>query len=442
MTDDLQAILPRLSQRLHQAQPRPLLGRLLGVRGLVIQASLPGARVGDQCELLDPHRAAPLPAEVVGLDGAQALLAPAGSLEGLSRHTAVRRTGRAQEVAVGEALLGRVVDAFGAPLDGGPAIAATALSRWPLRAAPPAPFAREPLERPLSLGVRAIDGLLSVAQGQRLGIFGEPGVGKSSLLGSVMRHCQADVLVIGLIGERGREVRDFIEGQLDATSRARTVAVVATAERPAAERVRAALMATAQAEYHRAQGRHVLLLIDSLTRFARAQRELGLAAGEPPTRRGYPPSCFASLPALLERAGATASGSVTALYSVLTEGEADLDPIAEEVRSLLDGHLVLSATLAQRNHFPAIDILRSRSRLMERVVTPQQSAQASRIRALLARHADLELVLATGDYSPGSDALSDEAIARRAAIEAFLQQRAEEPSMPAATWRQLAQVLA
>jgi type III secretion protein N (ATPase) len=267
-------------------------------------------------------------------------------------------------------------------------------------------------------------------------------VGKSSLLASIISHSDADVIVIGLIGERGREVRELLDGQLDAKARARTVAVVATSDRPAAERVRAAYVATAIAEYHRDQGRHVLLLMDSLTRFARAQREIGLAVGEPPTRRGYPPSLFSALPRLLERAGPGGRGSISALYTVLTEGDAAMDPVAEEVRSILDGHVVLTAELAQRNYFPAIDVLRSRSRLMNQVTGDEQRYLAGRIRELLARYAEIELLIRIGEYSAGNDPLSDEAIARHAAIEQFLRQDAEQSSSPTETLRRMREVLA
>ncbi|KAF1060851.1 MAG: putative ATP synthase YscN [Pseudomonas citronellolis] len=258
----------------------------------------------------------------------------------------------------------------------------------------------------------------------------------------MVRNTDADVVVIGLIGERGREVRELLDVQLDAQARARTVAVVATSDRPAAERARAAYVATVLAEYHRDQGRNVLLLMDSLTRFARAQREIGLAVGEPPTRRGYPPSFFSALPRLLERAGPAARGSITALYTVLTEGDAATDPVAEEARSILDGHVVLSAELAQRNHFPAIDVLRSRSRLMEQVASPEQRQLAMRMRELMARRNDIEMLIRIGEYAAGSDPLADEAIARHAAIEAFLRQSAAEPSGARQTLEHMRKVLA
>ncbi|SHM34383.1 FliI/YscN family ATPase [Phytopseudomonas punonensis] len=439
MNAPLRDLLPTLSARLADAQPRPLRGRIRSIRGTLIQASVPNVGIGELCRLSDPASGRVLTAEVVGFDGDEAILSPVGSLEGLSTRTEIVATGESQSVLVGDALLGRVIGPLGDVLDGGAPV--SGLQRYPLQAEPPAPFSRQIVAQPMPLGIRAIDGLLTVARGQRMGIFGEPGVGKSSLLASIVRRSEAQVIVIGLIGERGREVRELLDVHLGAEARARTVAVVATSDRPATERVKAALVATAHAEYHRDQGRHVLLLLDSLTRFARAQREIGLAIGEPPTRRGYPPSLFSALPRLLERSGPASTGSITALYTVLTEGDASLDPVAEEVRSILDGHLVLSAELAQRNHFPAIDVLQSRSRLMDRVVEPEQRQLAGHLRALMARYADIELLLRTGDYVAGSDPLADEAIARQDAIEQFLRQDAAEPSGFDDTLRALRKVL-
>ena len=437
----IEQILPNLHARLQQAQPRPLRGRIRSIRGTLIHACVPGVSIGELCQLADPANGRILGAEVVGFDGDEAILAPIGSLEGLSTCTEITATGESPAVMVGDALFGRVVSPVGEWLDGA-ALPPGGLLRYPLHAEPPPPFSRQLIEQPMSLGIRAIDGLLTVARGQRMGIFGAAGVGKSSLLAAILRRCQADVVVIGLIGERGREVRELLDVQLDSAARARTVAVVATSDRPATERVKAALVATAQAEYHRDQGRHVLLLLDSLTRFARAQREIGLAVGEPPTRRGYPPSLFSALPRLLERSGPGARGSITALYTVLTEGDAEHDPVAEEVRSILDGHLVLSAELAQRDHFPAIDVLHSRSRLMGQVVEAEHRRLAGHLRRLMARYAEIELLLRTGDYQPGSDALADEAIARHGAIGDFLRQAPDELCGPDETLRRLREVLA
>lgn len=437
----LPTLIPNLAERLRRAQPRPMRGTLRSIRGVLLRASVAGVRIGELCVLRDPGNGRELSAEVIGFDEDDAILSPIGSMEGLSTRTQILATGQALGVQVGDALLGRVLSPMGEFLDG-PAPPAAGLRGYPLHAEPPAPFTRQLIAQPMSLGVRAIDSLLTLGRGQRMGIFGEPGVGKSSLLASIVRNSDADVIVIGLIGERGREVRELLQGQLDADARARTVAVVATSDRPAAERVRAPYVATAHAEYHRDQGRNVLLLMDSLTRFARAQREIGLAVGEPPTRRGYPPSFFSALPRLLERAGPGATGSITALYTVLTEGEAAMDPVAEETRSILDGHIVLSAELAQRDHFPAIDVLRSRSRLMEQVASAEHKRMAARMRELIARRQQIELLIQVGEYAAGSDPLADEAIARHGAIEAFLRQPSHEHDSPEQMLASMRKVLA
>lgn len=442
MSVDLHAIVPGLTERLGQARLRPMKGTVRSIRGVLLRASVAGVRIGELCQLRDPSTGRSLAAEVIGFEQDEAILSPIGSMEGLSTRTEIIATGETLGVSVGDAQLGRVISPMGDFLDGDGIPPLAVLQRYPLHAEPPAPFSRQLIVKPMSLGVRSIDGLLTLAQGQRMGIFGEPGVGKSSLLASIVRHTDADVIVIGLIGERGREVRELLDVQLDAQARARTVAVVATSDRPAAERVRAAFVATALAEYHRDQGRNVLLLMDSLTRFARAQREIGLAVGEPPTRRGYPPSFFSALPRLLERAGPGAVGSITALYTVLTEGDASMDPVAEEARSILDGHIVLSAELAQRNYFPAVDVLRSRSRLMDQVSTDEQRRLAMRIRELMARRNEIEMLIRVGEYAAGSDPLADEAIARHDAIEGFLRQAATEPCSAAQTLNLMRKVLA
>lgn len=424
---DFAAIVPRLAQRLHSAQPRPVRGRVRRIRGIMVYASLPMARIGELCQLFDPVTSRSIAAEVVGFENEEAVLTPIGELEGLSTRCEVIPTGELLSVPVGEHLLGRVISPLGEWLDADRGGAQPLqVQRYPVHAEPPAPFSRLLIKDPLQLGIRAIDGLLTVARGQRVGIFGEPGVGKSSLLASIVKGTDADVIVLGLIGERGREVRELLDVQLDAAARARTVAVVATSDRPAMERVKAAHVATSLAEYFRDQGKHVLLLMDSVTRFARAQREIGLAAGEPPTRRGFPPSFFAALPRLLERAGPGALGTITGLYTVLVEGDGSLDPVAEEVTSILDGHIVLSAALAQRNHFPAIDVLRSRSRLMDTVSRPLQRRCAAAIRDSMAQYDEVELLLRVGEYRHGADAGIDAAVARQPAIQAFLRQPADQ----------------
>lgn len=438
-TLDLQTIIPSLKARLDRAEARPVRGRVKCIRGIMVHAMLTQARVGELCYLRDPLTGRTIPAEVIGFEHDEALLTPVGELEGMSTRTEVIPTGQAMTITVGDHLLGAVISPSGERLD---RVEGTVdghdTRRYPLQAEPPAPFERSLIKEPLQLGIRAIDGLMTVARGQRVGIFGEPGIGKSSLLASIVKGTEADIIVLGLIGERGREVRELLDVQLGRRARARTVAVVATSDRPAIERVKAAYVATSVAEYYRDQGKNVLLLMDSITRYARAQREIGLAAGEPPTRRGYPPSFFAALPRLLERAGPGPHGTITALYTVLTEGDGTLDPVAEETKSILDGHIVLSAELAQRNHFPAIDVLRSRSRLMDTVASEAHRRWAGQVRELMARYADIELLLKVGEYTTGSDAMTDQAITQQGAIEAFLRQPTEERAAFAETVRRLA----
>lgn len=417
--DRLASIMPGLRSGLSEDASRPRKGRVRRVLGTVIHATVEDARIGEICELVDRRTGRTMKAEVVGLLEETAVLVPLGDLTGLSSLTEVIPTKKDQQVPVGQGLLGRVINALGEPLDGKPL---TLDGTYSVHAYPPSPLQRRLISEPIQLGIRAIDGLLTCARGQRIGIFGEPGVGKSILLSNIVTATDADVAVVALVGERGREVREFVERQLGAEGLARAVVVVATSDRPAIERVKAAYVATTIAEYFRDQGKHVLLAMDNITRFARAQREIGLASGEPPTRRGFPSSLFAALPRLLERSGPGASGSITGLYSVLLEGDGTFDPVAEEVQALLDGHIFLSSELAQRNHFPAIDVLRSRSRLMETVATSQHRADAARLRQLMARYADIELLVRVGEYKAGSDPLADEAMTKIDAINSFLQQ--------------------
>ncbi|MES0035936.1 FliI/YscN family ATPase [Mesorhizobium sp. M0046] len=418
----LASIIPNLRSGLRDDTGRPRKGRVRRVAGTVIHATVEEARIGEICELVDPRTGRVTKAEVVGLMDEMAILVPLGDLAGLSNLTEVVPTGKDQQVPVGPSLLGRVISALGEPLDGKPLSPDGITGSYPVNAYPPSPLERSLISQPIQLGIRALDALLTCARGQRVGIFGEPGVGKSILLSDIVSGTDADVAVVALVGERGREVREFLDQQLGPEGRARAIVVVATSDRPAIERVKAAYVATSIAEYFRDQGKHVLLAMDNLTRFARAHREIGLAAGEPPTRRGFPSSLFAILPRLLERSGTGRVGSITSLYSVLLEGDGTLDPVAEEVQALLDGHVFLSNELAQRNHFPAIDVLRSRSRLMDAVVAPAHRSDAGHLRELLARYADIELLLRVGEYKKGSDPVADEAVVKIDVINAFLRQ--------------------
>jgi type III secretion protein N (ATPase) len=439
----LAGVLPRLSGRLRALEPRPMRGRVKRILGVVVHASAPNVRIGELCLLRDPATRREVAAEVVGFLDDEALLTPIGDLTGMSTRAEVIPTGRDLRAPVGPGLLGRVISPLGEPLDGRPLDPESAADRYPVHGEPPSALDRDLIEKPIQLGVRAIDGLMTLACGQRVGVFGEPGVGKSSLLASVVNGAAVDVIVVGLIGERGREVREFVERRLDAAARAKSVIVVATSDRPAMERVKAAHVATAVAEYFRDRGRSVLLLMDSVTRYARAQREIGLAAGEPPTRRGFPPSFFAALPRLLERSGpGRGGGSITALYTVLTEGDGTLDPVAEETKSILDGHIMLSAALAEANHFPAIDPLASRSRLMDAVAAPAHRAAAARIRELMAHYREIELLVRVGEYRPGSDPLADAAIAKKSAIDAFLKQPQDERDTLEGAARRLEEIAA
>ena len=431
-------LLPGLRQRIDSLAPaqEAVRGRVVAIQGVTVRAMLPIASMGEICLLRDPRSGRAIQAEVIGLDRDEVILSPIGDLDAISLQAEVIAEGKRPAIAGGDHLLGRVIDALGEGLDG-PVIAPLHAPRYPLRASPPPPLTRANDKVRFTSGIRCIDGMLTLAKGQRVGIFGEPGVGKSSLLAGLVRHAQVDVVVFAMIGERGREVRDFLEQRIDAAARARTVAVVSTSDRPAAERVMAAYTATAVAEYFRDQGLHVLLLMDSVTRFARAQRELGLAAGEPPTRRGYPPSFFAALPRLLERAGYGSTGAITALYTVLTEGEAALDPVAEETASILDGHIYLAERLARRNHFPAVDILRSRSRLMDDVVSQSHGRSAAALRDALANLEESELLRQVGEYQTGQDPMIDRAIRNEARIKAFLQQNLHQPEAFNSTLQQL-----
>ena len=441
--------------------PLPAHGTLVRVTGLVLEAAGVRAPVGAVYEV-HGDAALPVQAEVVGFNGDRALLMPTGDLLGLSSGARVspritphappllgrdnplwrRSEDRGLHLPMGDGLLGRVVDALGAPMDRlGPLLHAR---NEPMQRRPINAMDRDPVRRPLDTGVRAINALFTVGRGQRLGLFAGTGVGKSVLLGMMARYTEADVIVVGLIGERGREVKEFIEDILGADGLARSVVVAAPADSPPLVRMQGATYATAIAEHFRDQGRHVLLLMDSLTRYAMAQREIALAIGEPPATKGYPPSCFAKLPQLVERSGngLNGVGSITAFYTVLTEGDDPQDPIADAARGILDGHIVLSRELAEAGHYPAIDVERSISRVMNAVAPREQVDAARRARAALARANKARDLIQLGAYQPGHDAELDLALALQPALTLMLQQDMHERTSMAQSRAQLARLMA
>jgi type III secretion protein N (ATPase) len=429
--------LGTLGSRLDEARTVEAAGRVRAIVGLAIRAAVPGARLGELVEIVR-RGLPPLPAEVVGFELDDVMLVPLGAAEGIGPDDPVHASGKTHEIVVGPALLGRVLDGLGQPIDGGPALVG---ERYAVMRDPPNPMTRARIERPMALGIRTLDGLLTTGEGQRVGLFAGSGVGKSTLLGQIARQAEADVFVVCLIGERGREVREFLEDSLGESGRARGVVVCATSDAPAMVRKKSAYVATAIAEHFRDQGKRVLFLLDSVTRFARAGREVGLSAGEPPARRGYPPSVFAELPRLLERSGNAERGSITAFYTVLVEGGDMEEPIADEVRGILDGHVVLDRALAARGRFPAIDPLVSLSRAMDGIVTPQHRDAAARLRAAIALYESKRDLVTLGAYKKGSDAKLDQVLARIDAMEAFLKQRRDERVGLSETAAQLAKLV-
>ena len=422
----LSYILDFVEEAVEATLPLVIKGRVTQVVGTIIKAAVPQVKIGELCLLQNPGETRTSQAEVVGFAKDAALLTPLSDMFGISSTTEVVPTGRMQEVAVGSGLLGRVLDGLGNPLDRDKKGPLQAEAFYPVYADPPDPLTRRVIAQPLALGLRVMDGLLTCGEGQRMGIFAAAGGGKSTLLSMLVKGAEVDVIVIALIGERGREVREFIEHDLGPDGMARSVIVVATSDRTSMERAKASYVATAIAEYFRDQGKKVLLLMDSVTRFARALREIGLAAGEPPTRRGFPPSVFANLPKLMERAGQSDKGSITALYTVLVEGDDMTEPVADETRSILDGHIILSRKLAAANHYPAIDVLASTSRVMNAIAPREHKTAAGRLRELLAKYEEVELLVKIGEYKKGSDAVADEALAKIGAIRDFLRQGLDE----------------
>lgn len=410
-------------QRLDGFDPAVVYGHIERVVGLTIEAIGPLTNVGDLCEIgVAPGKR--LLVETVGFSKDRTVLMPLGEMEGIGPGCKVYATGQTLRIGVGPTLLGRVLDGLGRPADGKEPPKIEAI--YDTLRSPPDPLDRPPITSPLSVGVRAIDGLLTCGRGQRLGIFAGSGVGKSTLLGMIAKNTEADVSVIALVGERGREVREFIERDLGPQGLARSCVVVATSDQPPLVRIKAALVATAIAEYFRDCGKHVVLMMDSVTRFAMAQREIGLASGEPPATRGYTPSVFAVLPRLLERTGADKAGTITGFYTVLVDGDDMNEPISDAIRGTLDGHIVLSRELAQAGHYPAIDVLQSVSRVMPAVVENEHMALSRRLKATLATYRDAEDLINIGAYVKGSNPKIDSAISLIADINAYLQQQVAE----------------
>jgi len=394
-------LLSELESRLDNTDFIRLNGLIAKAIGIVIESKGPDVRVGDLCEIRYRDKSMSLPAEVVGFSENRVLLMPLGELTDIGPGCDVVAVGQKLGVRVGPGLLGRVVNGLGEPIDDkGPIIAGEV---YPLYAKPPHPLLRKPVATPLPVGVKAIDALLTLGRGQRVGIFSGSGVGKSTLMGMMVRNTEAEISVIGLIGERGREVGEFLERDLGSSGLKRSVVVVATSDQPPLIRLKEALTATAIAEYFRDRGKDVLLLMDSVTRVAMAQRDVGLAIGEPPATRGYTPSVFAFLPKLLERAGAGERGSITGVYNVLVEGDDMNEPVADTVRGILDGHIVLSRKLASKGHYPAIDVLRSVSRVMPNITSQEHLEAARRVRELLAIYEDAEDLVNIGAYKDGSN---------------------------------------
>jgi flagellum-specific ATP synthase len=423
-----------LLDRISAAARPEITGRVAGVVGLHVDVCGVDAAIGDAVTV--ESTAGPVHCEVVALDEGRLVCMPYGDLSGVRVGAPVRSSGAPATIGVGPGLLGRVLDGLGRPIDGRPL--PSGLDVVTVGGTPPHPLRRQPVDQPLPLGVRALDTLVPAGRGQRLGIFAGSGVGKSSLLSMITRGTEAPVTVLALVGERGREVREFIDHDLGPEGLARAVVVVATSDEPALVRLRAAFTATRIAEWFRDQGTDVLLLMDSLTRMCMAQREIGLSAGEPPATRGYPPSVFALLPKLLERAGAGEVGSITGMYTVLVDGDDHDEPIADAARSILDGHVVLSRALATAGHFPSIDVLESISRVSGRVTSPDQRAVATELRRLMAAHRDARDLLDIGAYVAGSNPTVDRAVALQDHTRAFLTQDLAEIVAYDDAWRSLA----
>ncbi len=426
MSDTPLIDLRRYVSAIEQAEAINVRGRVTEVTGLVIKAMVPGVRMGEVC-LVHTNAPDPIVTEVVGFKDEAVMLMPLGEAKGIGPDSEVLATGRPFEIKCGYGLLGRVVDGLGRFMDGGPPIEQVeGLAPWPVERECPDPMKRMRITEPLAMGIRAIDGMLTVGLGQRIGLFAGSGVGKSMLMGQIARNTEAEVVVCCLIGERGREVRDFIEEALGEEGLKKSVVVVATSNAPSLVRLKSAFISTAIAEWFRDQGKRVLYMMDSSTRFARAQREIGLAIGEPPARQGYPPSVFAQIPRLMERTGNNETGSITALYTILVQGGDMEEPIADEVRGILDGHIILNRALGARNHWPAIDILPSLSRVMKGIVSEEHGDAAGKLREVLATYEKQRDLILLGAYQYGTDPKTDYAIDKIEEVESFLKQRLDE----------------
>lgn len=417
-------ILKELKKKLSEEDFNKFNGRVTRVVGLTVESKGPDAFLGEMCKISLQNGKNAL-AEVVGFREESVILMPYEDVSGLKMGCEVIRTNKVLEVGVSRKMIGRVFDGLGRPIDGKPFVPE---DRYPLTNNPPNPLKRRRIKDPLPVGIRSIDGLITVGKGQRIGIFAGSGVGKSTLLGMIARNTTADVNVLALIGERGREVREFIERDLGEEGLKRSILVVSTSDQPAIARVKSLLTATSIAEFFRDLGYDVLLMVDSLTRWAMAQREVGLAVGEPPTTRGYPPSVFAGLPKILERAGNSDKGSITAIYTVLVEADDFNEPISDTVRSIVDGHIILSRRLAESNHYPAVDVLASVSRLMNDIVTEEHREAANRLRSLMSAYESAKDLIEIGAYKSGTNPLVDKAVEMKDEIDSFLKQGVFEKS--------------
>lgn len=430
--------LSKYKNTIHNMTPVSYLGKISQIIGLTIESVGPQVSMGEICKIKG-NDGQEINAEVVGFKNSKVLLMPLGDMNGVGLGQEIIATGETLAVNVGKALQGRTLNGLGEPIDGlGPLMSE---KQYPVQREAPDPLKRNRIKQPLKLGVRTIDGLLTIGKGQRVGIFAGSGVGKSTLMGMIARNTSADVNVIALIGERGREVREFIEKDLGEEGLKHSVVVVATSDQPALVRIKAAYLATAVAEYFRDEGNDVMLMMDSLTRFSMAQREVGLATGEPPVSRGYTPSVFAQLPKLLERAGNSDKGSITGLYTVLVDGDDLTEPITDAARGILDGHIVLSRKIANKNHYPAIDVLASISRVMSDVTTQEHRECAGEIKRLMAVYKESEDLINIGAYVKGSNEEIDLAVAKNKAINTFLQQKVTENISPEDTFEAMKMIV-